>query len=150
MRDEIKSALITAMKAKDATRVGALRLMQAAIKDRDIEARGQGKGEATHEELLALLQKMVKQRRESLDIYTKNNRPELAQKEADEITVIEGFLPKAMNEEEVSQAIDVALRETGATSMKDMGLVMANLKSKFAGQMDFSAANALIKTKLSG
>ncbi|MFD1702157.1 GatB/YqeY domain-containing protein [Methylopila henanensis] len=150
MREAISAALKDAMKARDAERTGTLRLIGAAIKDRDIEARGAGKGTATDDELKQLLAKMIKQRQESASIYEQNARPELAAKEKAEIAVIQQFLPQQMSDAEVAAAIDAAIAETGAVSMKDMGKVMGVLKAKHTGTMDFAAANGAIKAKLTG
>ncbi|PZQ15864.1 MAG: glutamyl-tRNA amidotransferase [Ancylobacter novellus] len=150
MREAISAALKESMKARDADRTGTLRLIGAAIKDRDIEARGAGKETATDDELKQLLAKMVKQRQESASIYEENARPELAAKEKAEIVVIQEFLPKQLSDEEVSAAIDAAIAETGAASMKDMGKVMGALKAKYTGMIDFAAANGAIKAKLQG
>ena len=150
MRDAINAALKDSMKARDADRTGTLRLISAAIKDRDIEARGEGKGTATEDELKQLLAKMIKQRQESASIYEQNARPELAAKEKAEIAVIQGFLPQQMSEAEAAAAIDAAIAETGAASMKDMGKVMGVLKAKHTGAMDCAAANGVIKAKLTG
>lgn len=150
MREAITAALKDSMKARDADRTGTLRLIGAAIKDRDIEARGAGTGTASEDELKTLLAKMIKQRQESASIYEQNARPELAAKERAEIAVIQEFLPKQMDAAEVASAIDAAIAETGAASIKDMGRVMGVLKGKYAGQMDFSAANGVVKAKLQG
>lgn len=149
MRTTVMTAMKDAMKAGDKVRLGAVRLIQAAIKDKDIEARGAGRGEATTEELLALLQKMIKQRQESAGIYHANGRPELAAQEEAEIAAIQSFLPKQMSEDEVKAAISGAIAEAGATSMKDMGKVVALLKERFSGQMDFGKASGLVKAALS-
>lgn len=150
MRELFTTALKEAMKAGDKSRLAAVRLIQAAIKDKDIEARGAGKTEATNEEILALLQKMIKQRQESATIYRDNNRPELAATEEGEIAVIQSFLPKQLDEAEVKAAIAAAIAETGAAGMKDMGKVIAVLKERFSGQMDFGKASGLVKAALSG
>lgn len=149
MRDALNNALKTAMKAGEKRRVETIRLINAALKDRDIEARGQGKtiGE---QEILALLQKMVKSRQESLDIYSKAGRTDLATQESEEIAIIQSFLPKQMSETDVHAAIEAAVAETQAASIKDMGKVVAALKSKYAGQMDFAKASAAVKAKLAG
>jgi uncharacterized protein len=149
MREQFTTALKEAMKAGDKPRLGAIRLIQAAIKDKDIEARGAGRGEATADEILALLQKMIKQRQESAGIYRTNNRPELAETEEGEIAVIQSFLPKQLDEAETAAAIAAAIAETGAAGMKDMGKVIAHLKDRFAGQMDFGKASGLVKAALS-
>ena len=150
MREAISAAMKESMKARDADRTGTLRLIAAAFKDRDIEARGAGKESATDDELKQLLAKMVKQRQESASIYEENARPELAAKEKAEIAVIQEFLPKQLSDDEVSAAIDAAIAETGAASMKDMGKVMGVLKANYTGMIDFAAANGQIKAKLQG
>lgn len=150
MREAISAALKEAMKARDPDRVGALRMVAAAFKDRDIEARGAGKGTASDDELKQLLAKMIKQRQESAAIYDENGRPELATKERAEVEVIQGFLPKQLSEGEVADAIDAAIAETGAASIKDMGRVMGALKAKHTGVMDFAAANGVVKARLTG
>ncbi|MGE3245463.1 MAG: GatB/YqeY domain-containing protein [Beijerinckiaceae bacterium] len=149
MREQITEQLKTAMKAGDKSRVAALRMIQAKIKDVDIEARGAGK-EVTDADLLAALQKMIKSRQESAQIYAQNGREELAAQENAEIAVIGEFLPKQMSEDEVSAAIKAAIAETGAASMKDMGKVVGVLKAKYTGQMDFAKASAAVKAALSG
>ncbi len=149
MRDTVMAALKDAMKAGDKVKLGAVRLIQAAIKDRDIEARGAGKKKASDDELLSLLAKMIKQRQESASIYRTNARPELAAQEEAEIAVIQSFLPKQMDEAQVKAAIAAAVTETGAAGMKDMGKVIALLKERHAGQMDFGKASGLVKAALS-
>ncbi|HVX92027.1 MAG TPA: GatB/YqeY domain-containing protein [Xanthobacteraceae bacterium] len=150
LRDEINNAMKEAMKAQDKRRVSTLRMMSAAIKDRDIEARGAGKGQATDDELLGLLQKMIKQRQESLDIYQKAGRTDLATQEREEIEIISGYLPRQMSEDETKAAIAGVVKDVGASGMKDMGKVMAALKERYAGQMDFAKASALVKGMLAG
>lgn len=150
MREQFTTALKEAMKAGDKARLGAVRLIQAAIKDKDIESRGAGKTEASAEEILALLQKMIKQRQESAQIYRQNNRPELAEIEEGEIAVISSFLPTQLDEAETKAAITAAISETGAAGMKDMGKVIAHMRERFAGRMDFSKASGLVKSALSG
>lgn len=150
LREAFPEALKAAMRAGDKRRVSTLRLIQAAIKDRDIEARGAGKGEASEEDILALLQKMIKQRQESLAIYEQNARPDLADQEREEAQIIAGFLPQPLDAAQVEAAIRAAIAEAGATSMKDMGKVVAILKSKHPGQMDFGKASAQIKAALAG
>jgi uncharacterized protein YqeY len=150
MREAINAALKEAMKARDAERTGTLRMIGAAIKDRDIESRVGGSGTAADDDLKQLLAKMIKQRQESASIYEANARPELAAKERAEIAVIQEFLPRQLDEAEVAAAIDAAIAETGAAWVKDMGKVMAALKGKYAGVMDFSAANGVVKAKLQG
>ena len=131
--------------------MATLRLISAAIKDRDIQARGTGKDDApTEADLQALLMKMVKQRKESAEVYEKGGRPDLAAKEREEITIIEEFLPRQMSEEEIAAAVEEVIAETGAQSLKDMGRVMGALKEKYAGQMDMAKASRLVKEKLGG
>ena len=149
MREKITADLKTAMKAGDRAKVDALRLINAGLKDKDIEARGAGKT-LSEDDVLALLQKMIKSRQESLDIYEKNNRPELADKERFEISVISSYLPSQMSEAEVAEAIRAVVAELGATTIKDMGKVVAALKTKYAGRMDFGKASAVVKAALAG
>jgi uncharacterized protein YqeY len=148
MRETITAALKHATKAQDKRRIATLRLMSAAIKDRDIAARTAGKTEATDAELLELFAKMIKQREESEKIYTQAGRAELAKQEGEEIVIIREFLPKQRSGEEIEKAIADAIAKTGAASVKDMGKVMAELKAGYAGQMDFAKASALVKAKL--
>jgi uncharacterized protein YqeY len=148
MREKFAGELKAAMKAGEKRRVDTIRMIIAALKEKDIEARGQGKA-VSDEDILALLQKMVKSRRESLDIYQKAGRSDLAAQESEEITIIESFLPSQMSEVEVEQAIAAAITETDAASIKDMGRVVGALKGKYAGRMDFAKASALVKTRLS-
>ncbi len=150
LRDDINTALKDAMKAGDARRVSTLRLVNAAFKNADIELRGQGKGPLGEDEMLALLQKMIKQRQEAIELYDKGGRAELAQQEREEMAIIAGYLPKQMSEEEVKAAIAAAIAETGAAGMKDMGKVIAVLKGKFAGKMDFAKASGFVKGMLTG
>lgn len=149
MREKFSSELKAAMKAGEKRRVDTIRMIMAALKDKDIEARGQGKA-VSGEDILALLQKMVKSRKESLEIYEKAGRTDLVTQESEEIAVIHSFLPQQLTEAEVEQAISTAIAETGAASIKDMGRVVAALKGKYAGRMDFGKASALVKEKLSG
>ena len=149
MREQFMTSLKTAMKAGDKMRVSTLRLVQAAIKDKDIEARGIGKT-VSDDDILALLQKMVKQRQESLAIFEKEKREDLAAIERAEIDIITGFLPKQMDELGVNAAIAAAINETGAAGMKDMGKVVGALKAKYSGQMDFGKASSLVKAALAG
>ncbi len=149
MREKFSSELKAAMKAGEKRRVDTIRMIMAALKDKDIEARGQGKA-VSGEDILVLLQKMVKSRKESLEIYEKAGRTDLATQESEEIAVIHSFLPQQLTEAEVEQAISTAIAETGAASIKDMGRVVAVLKGKYAGRMDFGKASALVKEKLSG
>jgi hypothetical protein len=150
LRDDINSALKDAMKSGDARRVSTLRLVNAAFKNADIELRGQGKGPLAEDEMLALLQKMIKQRQEAIELYEKGGRAELAQQEREEIAIIAGYLPKQMSEDEVKAAIAAAIAETGAAGIKDMGKVIAVLKGKFAGKMDFAKASGRVKGMLTG
>ena len=149
MREKLKEDLKTAMKAGDRAKVDALRLINAALKDKDIEARVSG-GAVSDADVLAVLQKMIKSRQESLEIYQKNNRPDLAEKEQSEINVISSYLPAQLSEGEVAEAIEAAVAETGAASIKDMGKVLAVLKGKYAGRMDFGKASAAVKAALGG
>ena len=148
MRETITAALKAATKAQDTRRISTLRLVVAAIKDRDIAARVLGKNEATDAELLELFAKMIKQREESEKIYADAGRVELAKQEAEEIAIIREFLPKQLSEADMQKAIADAITETGASSVKEMGKVMAALKARYAGQMDFAKASALVKAKL--
>lgn len=148
MRETITAALKHATKAQDKRRMSTLRLVSAAIKDRDIAARTAGKGEATDAELLDLLAKMIKQREESEKIYADAGRTELAKQEGEEIAIIREFLPKQLSEKEMEKAIAAAIAEAGAASIKDMGKVMAALKASYAGQMDFAKASGLVKARL--
>jgi uncharacterized protein len=148
MRETITAALTAATKAQDKRRISTLRLVSAAIKDRDIAARTAGKGEATEAELLELLAKMIKQREESEKIYADAGRAELAKQEAEEIVIIREFLPKQLSAADMDKAIADAIKTSGAASIKDMGRVMAELKANYAGQMDFAKASAAVKSKL--
>ncbi|HEU5276096.1 MAG TPA: GatB/YqeY domain-containing protein [Xanthobacteraceae bacterium] len=148
LRDDINNALKTAMKAQDQRRVSTLRLINAAFKNADIEARGAGKPALTDDELNSQMQKMIKQRQESAELYDKGGRPELASQEREEIAVITSFLPKQMSEDEIKAAVAAAVKDTGASSMKDMGRVMAALKERHAGKMDFAKAGGLVKAQL--
>ncbi|MBB4572235.1 GatB/YqeY domain-containing protein [Rhizobium sp. MC63] len=148
LRDQLATQLKEAMKAKDSERLSTVRLIQAAIKDRDIANRGAGKEQASDDEILQILAKMVKQRDESAKIYEENSRPELAAKERAEITVIQDFMPKQLSESEVRANVSAIIAETGAAGAKDMGKVMAALKERYAGQMDFAKASATVKELL--
>jgi uncharacterized protein YqeY len=139
-----------ALKSGDKPRLSAVRLINAAVKDRDIEARGAGKERATEDEIVSLLQKMIKQRQESAAMYEKGGRPELAAQEQAEIAVITAFLPQQLSESEVAAAIKDAIAATGASTIKDMGKVMAALREHHAGRIDFSKAGPLVKAALSG
>jgi uncharacterized protein len=148
MRDTINAALKEATKAQDKRRVSTLRMFSAAIKDRDIAARGTGQEQATDAELLDLLAKMIKQREESKKIYAEAGRAELAQQEGEEIAIIQEYLPKQLSDAEMEKAVADAIAKTGAASVRDMGKVMGALKADYAGQMDFGKAAALVKAKL--
>ena len=149
IRDDLKAALVEAMKGGDKPKTATIRLIQAAIKNRDIEART-GKAPSDDDVLVTeVLQKMVKQRRESIELYTKGGRPELADAEAAEVAIIELFLPQQMSEAETAAAIDAIKAELGADSVKDMGRVMAVLKERHAANLDMSKASALVKAALS-
>jgi uncharacterized protein YqeY len=149
MRETITAALKHATKSQDKRRMSTLRLVSAAIKDRDIAARTAGKTEATDAELLELFAKMIKQREESQKIYADAGRAELAKQEGEEIEIIREFLPKQLSDREMEKAVDAAIADSGAASVKDMGKVMAALKARYAGQMDFAKASATVKAKLS-
>jgi uncharacterized protein YqeY len=149
MRDQLAAALKDAMKSKDAARLSTVRLVQAEIKTRDIANRGAGKGDASDDEILQILAKMVKQREESAKIYEDNARPELAAKERAEIVVVQDFMPKQLSEAEVRANVAAAIAEAGASGPKDMGKVMAVLKERYAGQMDFAKASSVLKELLS-
>ena len=149
LRTQISDSLKVAMREKDKLRLSTLRLVNAAIKDKDIAARGAGEeGGIGDDEIMALLGKMVKQRQESAKVYEEGGRVELAEQERDEITVIEGFLPRQLNEVEALAAIDAAIAESGAESIRDMGKVMGALKSKYTGQMDFGKVGPMVKNRL--
>ncbi|MGO4909176.1 GatB/YqeY domain-containing protein [Pseudorhodobacter sp. W20_MBD10_FR17] len=149
LRDRLQAALKDAMRAKEVERLSTLRLINAAIKDREIAQRGEGsEGEVSEVEITAILSKMVKQRQESARVYEEGGRLELAEKELNEITVIEEYLPRQLKSDEVDAAITAAIAEAGATSIRDMGKVMAVLKAKFTGQMDFGAVGPRVKDQL--
>ncbi len=149
MRERVNSALKQAMKDKAAARLSTLRLINAAIKDRDIAARGEGRDEGVGDaEVMAILGKMVKQRQESARVYEEGGRLDLSERELAEITVIEEFLPRQLTDEEVDAAIAAAIAAVGASSIRDMGKVMGELKARYTGQMDFGAVGTAIKTRL--
>ena len=150
LRDDINNALKDAMKARDERRVSTLRLVNSTLKNADIEARGRGKGPLADEEVLSVLQKMIKQRQESITFYEQGGRNELAQQERDEIAIISGYLPQQLSEDEARAAIAQAISETGAASMKDMGKVITALKARYTGRMDFGKASPLVKQMLQG
>ena len=149
LRENINNAIKDAMKARDEHRVSTLRMMNAAIKNADLEATGQGKGELNEADLLSLFQKMIKQRQESAEIYDKGGRPELAAKEKAEVEIIQAYVPQQMSDVEAGHAISVLLQEINAETMKDMGRAMAALRERFAGKMDFGKASGRIKELLS-
>lgn len=146
LREDLQKALKESMLAKDTQKVGAIRLIIAGMKEKDVDARGKGQKEATETDLMSMMQNMIKQRRDSIDMYLKGNRQDLADKEQAEIAVIETFLPKQMNDEEMLAAVKAVVAETGASSMKDMGKIMGVLKAKYAGQMDMGKVSGIIKT----
>ncbi|MCB2099714.1 MAG: GatB/YqeY domain-containing protein [Rhodobacterales bacterium] len=149
LRERLNDTLKAAMKEKNEVTVSTVRLILAALKDRDIVARGQGNLEGIGEdEILVLLQSMIKQRRESIELYTKGGRQELADQEAAEITVIEHFLPEQMTPEEMTEAVTSLIVELDAKTLKDMGRTMAALKERYAGRMDFGRASGLVKQQL--
>jgi uncharacterized protein YqeY len=149
LRAHLKDALKTSMKKGDKLCVNTLRLILAALKDRDIAARSKGEGEHIgDEEILGMLQSMIRQRRESIESYEKGGRQELARQEAEEIAIIEQFMPAQLEAEEMVQAIDAVLEEVGAKTLKDMGPAMAALKEKYSGRMDFAKASAQVKERL--
>ncbi|WCS25839.1 GatB/YqeY domain-containing protein [Methylobacterium sp. NMS14P] len=148
LRARFTTEMKEAMKAGDKERLATVRMIQAALKDRDIEARGNGKEPISDEEILSLLQKMVKQRAESAAVYEQGGRPELAANERAEIAIVESFLPKQMDETEMKAAVEAAILETGAAGPKDMGKVIGVLKGTFAGRMDFGKASGLVKAAL--
>jgi uncharacterized protein len=150
LRDDINNALKEAMKAKNERAVSTLRMVNSGLKNADIEARGAGKPALGDAEVLGLLQKMIKQRQESVELYQKGGRDDLVKQEQEEIAVISAYLPKQMSEDEVKAAIEAAVAETGAAGMKDMGKVIAVLRGKYAGQMDFGKASGLVKARLAG
>ena len=148
LRARLTTEMKEAMKAGEKAKLATVRMIQAGLKDKDIEARGLGKDPATDDEILALLQKMIKQRTESANVYDQGGRPELAENERAEIAIIETFLPKQMDEAETQAAIAAAIAETGAAGPKDMGKVIATLKGQYAGRMDFGKASGLVKNAL--
>jgi uncharacterized protein len=150
LRDKLMEDVKLAMKAGEKTKLSTIRMIQAGLKDKDIEARGLGKGQLTDDDILPLMQKMVKQRQESIAIYTQAGRHELAAGEQAEVEVINAYLPKQMDEAGMKAAITATVAETGAASMKDMGKVVAALKAQYAGQMDFAKASQMVKAALGG
>ncbi len=151
LREQLTEAVKTAMLARQPETVSTLRMIQAGIKDKDIAARPSGNSSGIGDpEILSLLRSMVKQRRESIALYRQGNRADLVAKEEGEIAVIERFLPAAMDDSAMEAAIAAAIAETGAVAIKDMGKVMAALKAKYSGQMDFAAVGPMVKAKLGG
>ena len=149
IREQIKAKLIESMKAKDEQATGTLRLINAAIKDKDIEARPKGNPNGIDDSaVMSLLQSMIKQRKESIEMYRQGHRDDLATKEQAEVDIIQSFLPQQMTEEEMKVAIRDVITQTGATSVKDMGKVMGTVKAKYAGRMDMGRASGLIKAAL--
>jgi len=151
LRDQLNEALKDAMRARDSRRTATLRLILAAMKDRDIAARTDAADRAgiSDDQILSMLQTMIRQRRESILAYEQGNRPDLVQQEKDEIAIIEGFMPKQMDQAEVEAGVRAAIAEVGAQGIKDMGKTMAVLKAKYAGQMDFGKASGILKALLS-
>ena len=151
LRDSIVESTKDAMRSKDSLRVSTLRLVSAAIKDRDIAARSEDRCDGIEEaEILSLLSKMVKQREESAKTYEDNGRPELAERERSEIEIVREFMPKALSEDEMNSAISAIVEDTGATCLKDMGKIMGRLKSEYAGRLDMGKAGAIVKGHLGG
>lgn len=149
LRERLQDELKAAMKAKDSCKVSTLRLILAAVKDRDVAARTAGQADGINDDqILELLAKMIRQRRESIRLYEEGGRIDLAEREAEEIKVIESFMPRQLDDDEIAQAVDEAIKEVGATGLKDMGRTMAALKERYAGRMDFAKASALVKKAL--
>ena len=148
LREDLQNALKTAMLAKDTVTTSAVRMIIAGQKEKDVEARGKGAKEATDAELMAMMQGMIKQRNDSIKMYIDGNRPELAEKEKAEIAIIERFLPKQMTEDEIETVIKDIIVEVGASSMKDMGKIMAAIKPKTKGRADGKLINELVKNNL--
>lgn len=149
LRTSLSDQLKAAMKAREQRKVSTLRLILAALKDRDIAARANGNAEGIgDEEILQLLAKMVRQRRESIKLYEQGGRVDLAEREAEEIEIIESFMPRQLDGAELEAAVREAIKEVGATGLKDMGRAMAALKARYAGRMDFAKASTLVKQKL--
>ena len=151
MRDRIAQAMKQALKDKDQVALATIRLISAALKDRDIAARGQDRHDGiSDDEILSMLQTMIKQRQESARMYDEGGRPDLVKTEQAEIAIIQQFLPEPLSQAEVESAIEAAIASTGAASVRDMGKVMAHLKAEYAGQIDFSSVSQLVKSRLMG
>lgn len=151
LRDDISAALKESMKAKNTRAISTLRLILAAIKDRDIAARGEGNADGIgDDEVMRVLQTMVKQRHESIKLYEQGGRQDLVDQESEEIDIIRSFLPAPMSADEIAVAVDAAIGELGAASIKDMGRTMAHLREHYAGRMDFGRASSLLKERLAG
>ncbi|HEY6336457.1 MAG TPA: GatB/YqeY domain-containing protein [Alphaproteobacteria bacterium] len=149
LRARLTEALKTAMKAKDERGVSAVRMILAKLKERDIEVRPKGNADGiSDDEIVQMMQGMIKQRRESIELYERGGRPELARKEQDEIAVIESFMPRQLSEAEMAAAVKTVIGEVGAVGIKDMGKVMAQLKARYTGTMDFSRASGVVKSQL--
>ena len=148
LREDLQKVLKESMLAHDALTTSAVRMIIAGMKEKDVDARGKGKEKATDEELMSMMQTMIKQRRESIELYEKGGRTDLADKEKKEIEIISAFLPAQMDDDAVKSAIEAEIQAVGASSMKDMGKVMGALRSKYAGQMDFGKASGMIKSLL--
>jgi uncharacterized protein len=149
LRDDIKKALTEAMKAKSERAVSTLRMINSSLKNADIEARGAGKPPLADAEVLSILQKMIKQRQESVELYQKGGRADLVKQEQEEIAIITAYLPKQMSDAEINAVIEAAIKETAAAGMKDMGKVIGVLRGKYVGQMDMAKASGMVKAKLS-
>lgn len=150
LRDQLKEALKVAMKAKEKVTVGTLRLILAAVKDRDIADRTESSEDDDDLVITEILSKMIKQRRDSITAYEAAGRVELAEREAEEIVIIERFLPRQLSDDEIKEAVSTIVSEIGAAGLKDMGRTMGSLKSKYAGQMDFAKASVVVKEQLTG
>jgi len=148
LRDDIDKALKEAMKAKNERAVSTLRMVNSTLKNADIEARGLNKPALGDAEVISVLQKMIKQRHESVELYKKGGRDDLVKQEQEEIAIISGYLPQQMSDAELAAAVEAAIEDTGAAGMKDMGKVIGALRGKYAGQMDMGKASALVKAKL--
>ncbi|MCZ8181117.1 MAG: GatB/YqeY domain-containing protein [Rhizobium sp.] len=148
IRDTLANSLKEALKAKDVRRTSTVRLIQTAIKDRDIAHRGTGKDPVTDDEIMQILMKMIKQRDESAKIYAENDRPELAAQEREEIVIIKSFMPEQLSEEKVREVCAAVISETGAQGLRDMGKCISTLKERYPGQMDFAKASGVVKDLL--